>query len=70
MSITVVSFNICPYVLRVVAAMHYKNLEFEVKYIDLDNRPDWFIKASPLEKVPILIKEDKGILFISICSAV
>ncbi|CAD8089779.1 unnamed protein product [Paramecium primaurelia] len=54
MSLTLVSFNICPYVLRVVAALNHLKIPYEIKYIDLENKPDWFVKASPLEKVPIL----------------
>lgn len=34
-------------------------LPYEIKYIDLKNLPDWFIKASPLEKVPILFVGEK-----------
>ncbi|CAD8198553.1 unnamed protein product [Paramecium octaurelia] len=54
MSLTLVSFNICPYVLRVVAALNHLKIPYEIKYIDLENKPEWFVKASPLEKVPIL----------------
>ncbi|CAK59598.1 unnamed protein product (macronuclear) [Paramecium tetraurelia] len=54
MSLKLVSFNICPYVLRVVSALNHLKIPYELKYIDLQNKPDWFIKASPLEKVPIL----------------
>jgi len=61
MTLTLVSFNICPYVLRVAAALYHYNIPFEIKFIDLQNRPDWFLKASPLEKVPILIVGEKGI---------
>lgn len=31
-----------------------KNVEFEVTYIDLRNKPDWFLKISPHGKVPVL----------------
>jgi glutathione S-transferase len=59
MSLTLVSFNICPYVLRVVAALNHLQIPYEIKYIDLENKPEWFVKASPLEKVPILLVGDK-----------
>lgn len=65
MSLTLVSFNICPYVLRVVAALNYLKVPYEIKYIDLENKPDWFVKASPLEKVPILFVGEK-VLFESL----
>ena len=60
MVLTLVSYKICPYVVRVASALFYKNIPFEIKYIDND-RPEWFNKISPLEKVPILmIDENKG----------
>jgi glutathione S-transferase len=34
--------------------MNYKNVSYDVKYIDLQNKPDWFLKISPLGKVPVL----------------
>jgi glutathione S-transferase len=34
--------------------MNYKNVPYEVKYIDLTNKPDWFLEISPLGKVPVL----------------
>lgn len=51
---TLVSFDICPYVLRAVAYMFYKGLDYEIEYIDINNKPDWFLKISPFGKVPIL----------------
>lgn len=40
--------------------MHQKNLDFEVKFIEMSNKPDWFQKMSPLSKVPILIIGESG----------
>ena len=34
--------------------MRVKNVEFEVTYIDLRNKPDWFLEISPHGKVPVL----------------
>ena len=31
-----------------------KNVEFDVTYIDLRNKPDWFLEISPHGKVPVL----------------
>ena len=63
MSLKLVSFNICPYVLRVAAALNFKQIKYDIEFIDLDNKPEWFVKASPLEKVPILIIDGtKGII--------
>lgn len=51
---TLVSFDICPYVLRAVAFMYHKGLDYKIEYIDIFNKPDWFLKISPFGKVPIL----------------
>lgn len=34
--------------------MRVKAVEFEVTYIDLRNKPDWFLEISPHGKVPVL----------------
>lgn len=39
-----------------------KDVEFDVTYIDLRDKPDWFLKISPHGKVPVL-KVDDEILF-------
>lgn len=50
----ITSFGLCPFVQRSIITMNYKNLPYEVKYIDLANKPEWFLKKSPMGKVPIL----------------
>ena len=42
--------------------MRAKNVEFEVTYVDLRDKPDWFLEISPHGKVPVL-KVDDEILF-------
>ncbi len=42
--------------------MRAKNVRFDVTYIDLRNKPDWFLKISPHGKVPVLLV-DKQPLF-------
>jgi glutathione S-transferase len=37
-----------------VIALRAKNIEFDVTYIDLRDKPDWFLKISPHGKVPVL----------------
>lgn len=32
-----------------------KNVDFEVTYINLQDKPDWFLKISPHGKVPVLL---------------
>lgn len=57
-----VSFKTCPFVQRAAIVLHEKAMPFEITYIDRTNRPDWFLKISPLGKVPLL-KVDDSILF-------
>ena len=42
--------------------MRAKDVEFEVTYVDLRDKPDWFLEISPHGKVPVL-KVDDEILF-------
>ena len=59
--VKLVSFDVCPYVQRSVITLEEKGAHYEIEYIDLKNKPEWFVKLSPLGKVPILIVEDTGI---------
>jgi len=36
-----------------------KEVDFEVTYIDLRDKPDWFLKISPHGKVPVLVVDDQ-----------
>lgn len=59
--LTLISFPTCPYVQRAVIALKEKGVPFEVVYIDLANKPDWFLAISPLGKVPVLKVERDGL---------
>lgn len=50
-----ISHKLCPYVQRAVIALNEKGVAFERVDIDLANKPDWFLKISPLGKVPVLV---------------
>ncbi|AWB66863.1 glutathione S-transferase family protein [Saccharobesus litoralis] len=52
--IELVSFKLCPFVQRSVITLKQKNIEFAITYIDLADKPDWFLAMSPLGKVPVL----------------
>lgn len=58
--LTLISFPTCPYVQRAVIALKEKGVGFDVVYIDLANKPDWFLAISPLGKVPVLKVERDG----------
>jgi glutathione S-transferase len=50
---------------RAVVLLNEKTVDFTVTYIDLKNKPDWFLRLSPLGKVPVLKVED-AVLFESL----
>src|SRR5215471_9835994 len=50
-----ISHKLCPYVQRAVIALTEKGVPFERIDIDLANKPDWFLKVSPLGKTPVLM---------------
>lgn len=56
-----ISHKLCPYVQRAVISLDEKGVPFERIDIDLDNKPDWFLKISPLGKVPVLQVGDKTV---------
>jgi glutathione S-transferase len=56
-----ISHKLCPYVQRAVIALSEKGVAFERIDIDLSNKPDWFLKISPLGKTPVLLVGDHAI---------
>jgi glutathione S-transferase len=56
-----ISHKLCPYVQRAVIALTEKGVAFERIHIDLANKPDWFLKISPLGKTPVLVVGDHAI---------
>ncbi|MBB5051232.1 glutathione S-transferase [Afipia massiliensis] len=58
-TLKLISHKLCPYVQRAVISLTEKGVPFERIDIDLDNKPDWFLKISPLGKVPVLQVGDK-----------
>src|ERR1043166_7678176 len=60
-ALKLISHKLCPYVQRAVIALTEKGVPFERIDIDLANKPDWFLKLSPLGKVIALT--EKGVPF-------
>ena len=58
MALKFVSYKACPFVQRVAITLQYKDVDYDIEYIDLGNPPDWFLSISPLKKVPIMIVDD------------
>ncbi|MDO6764178.1 glutathione S-transferase family protein [Agarivorans sp. 1_MG-2023] len=61
--IKIVSFKICPFVQRVTAALETKKIPYEIEYISLKDKPQWFLDMSPNGQVPVLITENNTALF-------
>ena len=61
-SLTLVSFDLCPYVQRAAIALNEKGVLYKRIDVDLMNKPDWFTAISPLGKVPLL-KVGEEVLF-------
>src|SRR6201997_3183115 len=60
-ALKLISHKLCPYVQREVIALTEKGVAFERIDIDLANKPDWFLKISPLGKTPVLVVGDHAI---------
>jgi glutathione S-transferase len=58
--LTLISSPTCPYVQRAVIALKEKHVAFDIMYVDLADKPDWFLAISPLGKVPLLRIERDG----------
>ena len=56
-----ISHKLCPYVQRAVIALTEKGVPYQRIDIDLANKPDWFLKISPLGKTPVLVVGDYAI---------
>ena len=59
-ALTLISHHLCPFVQRAAIAFLEKGVPFERVMIDLDAKPDWFLKLSPLGKVPLLRVRQEG----------
>src|SRR6267154_5865979 len=60
-ALKLISHKLCPYVQRAVIALTEKGVEFERIDIDLADKPNWFLKLSPLGKTPVLLVGDTAI---------
>ena len=61
--IKLISFRNCPFVQRVMGALVTKKMPFEIEYIELINKPQWFVDISLNGQVPVLGTEDSRVLF-------
>jgi glutathione S-transferase len=60
--LTLISFDLCPYVQRAAIVLLEKGVPFERVDIDLYDKPAWFLEISPLGRVPVL-RVGEAVLF-------
>ncbi len=60
-SLTLVSFDACPFVQRAAILLQEQGRDYDIVYIDLRDKPDWFLAISPNGKVPVLKIDDTPI---------
>ena len=49
-----ITAEVCPFAQRSHMTLLEKNLEFQLREVDLENKPSWFETISPYSKVPVL----------------
>jgi glutathione S-transferase len=59
--ITLISHLLCPYVQRAAIVLAEKGMAFERINVDLADKPEWFLKISPLGKTPVLLVDGQPI---------
>ncbi len=62
-ALELISNLLCPYTQRAAILLAEKGLPCQRRYIDLADKPDWFLRLSPLGKVPVLRVGDAGAIF-------
>ncbi len=56
-----VSFDICPFVERSRIVLLEKRVPHDIEFIDLANKPTWFLEVSPMGRVPVLLVDDRPV---------
>jgi glutathione S-transferase len=51
----------CPYARRTRMVLHEKGIDFDVHEVDLENKSEEFLKASPTGKVPVVVVDGDSI---------
>ncbi len=57
------SFTICPFVQRITALLEAKQQAYDIDFISLKQKPEWFLKLSPNGQVPLLIADSDEAIF-------
>ena len=61
MELTLVSHWLCPYVQRAAIVLREKDALFTRRYVDLADKPHWFLAVSPLGKTPVLLVDGEAV---------
>ena len=62
MQIEIISSKSCPFAQRSRMVLLEKGIDFVFTEIDLNDKPDWFLKVSPYGKVPV-IRHDGAVIW-------
>lgn len=60
-ALVLVSHELCPYVQRAAIVLAEKGARFERRWIDLADKPDWFLAVSPLGQTPVLLVDGQPV---------
>ena len=60
--IEIISSQTCPFAQRTRMALIEKQIDFELREIDLQNKPRWFLNISPYGKVPV-VRRGEDVVF-------
>uniref|UniRef100_A0A0V0GCL5 Putative glutathione s-transferase omega-1 isoform x2 n=1 Tax=Triatoma dimidiata TaxID=72491 RepID=A0A0V0GCL5_TRIDM len=55
------SMRFCPYAQRVHLVLYAKNINHDIVYINLKNKPEWFLEKFPAGKVPAIHIEGENL---------
>ncbi len=55
------SHALCPYVQRAAIVLAEKGVPFERREVDLADKPEWFLRVSPLGRTPVLLADGEAI---------
>jgi len=58
-----ISHTLCPYVQKAAIVLKENGIEYTRENIDLENPPGWFLEISPQGKVPVLVVDDRHVIF-------
>lgn len=60
-ALTLISHALCPYVQRASIVLAEKGFAYERRWVDLADKPEWFLALSPLGKTPVLLADNEPI---------